>query len=110
MPLISSTRPVANDVVDSDCDRLVDSMVRDRLRVDALEQWDDIHGNKVAKELLFSTVVFNLERVDYNVKNVFLFGPPGTGKTMLCKAAGGFTDWTIFDATGDVAYRGHSEE
>ena len=84
-------------------------MVRDLQRIDALEQWDNIYGNKVAKEMLFSTVVSNLEKDDCNLTNVVLFGPPSTGKTMLCKAAGGFTDWTFFDASGDVAYHGQPE-
>ena len=52
-----------------------------------------------------------LERKE-QVHNVLLFGPRGTGKTMLCCAAR-LGNWTVFELTQDVVmgcYPGESQK
>jgi vacuolar protein-sorting-associated protein 4 len=55
-------------------------------------KWSDIAGLKIAKQLIYETVVipirfphlFTKERTPW--KAILLYGPPGTGKTQLAKA------------------------
>lgn len=65
--------------------------------------WDSIAGLDEAKDLLFEAVVLPLTIPNYftamNIqpwKGVLMFGPPGTGKTMLAKAASAENSATFF--------------
>ena len=54
--------------------------------------WEDISGLQFAKDTIFESIVWPLLRPDIfkglraPPKGLLLFGPPGTGKTMIGKA------------------------
>jgi len=70
----------------------------------SLVRWDDIGGLEETKRLLMETIVVaGLQRPESVKpwKGVLLFGPPGTGKTMLASACAGSLDATLFNVQGD---------
>eukprot|EP00941_MAST-03F_sp_MAST-3F-sp1_P005432 g5432.t1 len=82
-------------------------------------KFDDIAGLSPAKELLNEAVVLPLLVPEFFTgirkpwKGVLLFGPPGTGKTMLAKATAGVAGSTFFNvsvSTLVTKWRGESEK
>lgn len=67
--------------------------------------WDDIAGLESVKQVLREAAILPLERPDLfrgclrAPRNVLLFGPPGTGKTMLIRAVANHTNSTLFVCT-----------
>ncbi len=67
-------------------------------------KWDDIGGLEETKRLLMETIVVAGLQKPESIKpwrGVLLFGPPGTGKTMLASACAGSLDATMFNVQGD---------
>ncbi len=67
-------------------------------------RWKDIGGLDEVKRLVKETVVIAALQKPESIrpwKGILLFGPPGTGKTMIAAAAAGSLDATFFDVKTD---------
>ncbi|KAK4781345.1 hypothetical protein SAY86_015447 [Trapa natans] len=97
---------------------LAESLSRDIIRGSPDVKWDSIKGLEIAKRLLKEAVVMPIKYPKYFTgllspwKGILLFGPPGTGKTMLAKAVATECKTTFFNISASSIvskWRGDSE-
>lgn len=98
---------------------LIETLERDIFEGKTNVTWDSIAGLAEAKRLLHEAVVFPLWMPNFYKgirrpwKGVLMFGPPGTGKTMLAKAVATEANTTFFNVSASTLgskYRGESEK
>ncbi|KAF7840474.1 Katanin p60 ATPase-containing subunit A-like 2 [Senna tora] len=87
----------------ADMRALGESLSRDIIRGSPDVKWESIKGLENAKRLLKEAVVMPIKYPKYFTgllspwKGILLFGPPGTGKTMLAKAVATECNTTFFN-------------
>ncbi|CAI9089716.1 OLC1v1024343C8 [Oldenlandia corymbosa var. corymbosa] len=98
---------------------LAESLSRDIIRGSPDVKWETIKGLENAKRLLKEAVVMPIKYPKYFTgllspwKGILLFGPPGTGKTMLAKAVATECKTTFFNISASSIvskWRGDSEK
>ena len=98
---------------------LAESLSRDIIRGSPDVKWESIKGLENAKRLLKEAVVMPIKYPKYFTgllspwKGILLFGPPGTGKTMLAKAVATECKTTFFNISASSVvskWRGDSEK
>ncbi|KAJ8761986.1 hypothetical protein K2173_006588 [Erythroxylum novogranatense] len=98
---------------------LAEGLCRDIIRGSPDVKWESIKGLENAKRLLKEAVVMPIKYPKYFTgllspwKGILLFGPPGTGKTMLAKAVATECKTTFFNISASSVvskWRGDSEK
>ncbi|KAL6992258.1 hypothetical protein U1Q18_010366 [Sarracenia purpurea var. burkii] len=98
---------------------LAESLIGDIVRGSPDVKWESIKGLENAKRLLKEAVVMPIKYPKYFTgllspwKGILLFGPPGTGKTMLAKAVATECQTTFFNISASSVvskWRGDSEK
>lgn len=104
---------------DAEMRTLAESLCRDIIRGNPDVKWESIKGLENAKRLLKEAVVMPIKYPKYFTgllspwKGILLFGPPGTGKTMLAKAVATECKTTFFNISASSIvskWRGDSEK
>lgn len=98
---------------------VITQIMNEVLVSDAKIHWDDICGLEQTKAVLKETVVYPLLRPDIfkglrePVTGILLFGPPGTGKTMIGKCVASECNATFFSISSSTLlskFLGESEK
>lgn len=112
-------KPLLPPLEDTEMRTLAESLCRDILRGNPDVKWESIKGLGNAKRLLKEAVVMPIKYPKYFTgllspwKGILLFGPPGTGKTMLAKAVATECKTTFFNISASSVvskWRGDSEK
>lgn len=87
---------------------LIQKILRELVSHDPQVTWDDIAGLESAKERIMEVVVYPMQNpgvfsgIRSPGKGVLLFGPPGTGKTMIGKCIASQAKATFFSITAST--------
>ncbi|XP_076646586.1 katanin p60 ATPase-containing subunit A-like 2 [Halictus rubicundus] len=99
--------------------RIAETISREILVKSCNVHWDDVIGLKECKEAIYNSIVYPMKYPDLfqgkfsSWKGILLFGPPGTGKTMLAKAVATECKCTFFNVSASSLvskWRGDSEK
>lgn len=89
--------------------KLVEQIEGEILQISNFTDWSDIAGLKFAKDTVNEMIIWPLLRPDLFVgklrnppKALLLFGPPGTGKTMIGKAIASEAKATFFNISSSI--------
>lgn len=112
-------RPLIPPFDSAEMRTLAETLCRDIIRGSPGVNWESIKGLENAKRLLKEAVVMPIKYPKYFTgllspwKGILLFGPPGTGKTMLAKAVATECNTTFFNISASSVvskWRGDSEK
>ncbi|OEL19317.1 Ubiquitin-conjugating enzyme E2 36 [Dichanthelium oligosanthes] len=96
-------KPLLPSFESAEMRNLAETLLRDIIRGSPDVKWESIKGLENAKRLLKEAVVMPIKYPKYFTgllspwKGILLFGPPGTGKTMLAKAVATECKTTFFN-------------
>ncbi|KAI8545265.1 hypothetical protein RHMOL_Rhmol07G0028000 [Rhododendron molle] len=101
---VVSSKPVqgTGSGYDEKLGEMINSVIVDR---SPSVKWEDIAGLEKAKQALMEMVILPTKRRDLftglrrPARGLLLFGPPGTGKTMLAKAVASESEATFFNVS-----------
>ncbi|MFW9855471.1 MAG: AAA family ATPase [Candidatus Thorarchaeota archaeon] len=97
----SSARSAPREQDDEISDAISGVIVREKPNV----KWDDVAGMEGAKRALREAIILPMSRPDLFKgarrpwRGILMFGPPGCGKTYLCKAVASEVDSTFFSVS-----------
>ncbi|XP_074269590.1 uncharacterized protein LOC141592713 isoform X2 [Silene latifolia] len=112
-------KPLLPAFEDVETRNLAESLCRDIIHSNQDVTWESIKGLETAKRLVKEAVVMPIKYPKYFTgllspwKGILLFGPPGTGKTMLAKAVATECKTTFFNISASSIvskWRGDSEK
>nr|CAG4712418.1 unnamed protein product [Naegleria fowleri] len=112
-------KPLPENLFFGDLRELAESIRREIIVSNPMVHWDDISGLSYAKQMVKEAVVMPLKYPQFFTglltpwKGALLFGPPGTGKTMLAKAVATECKTTFFNISASSIvskWRGDSEK
>ncbi|XP_078165884.1 uncharacterized protein LOC144560535 [Carex rostrata] len=118
-PVPTIQKPLFPPFESAEMRHLAEALSRDIIRGSPDVKWENIKGLENAKRLLKEAVVMPIKYPKYFTgllspwKGILLFGPPGTGKTMLAKAVATECKTTFFNISASSIvskWRGDSEK
>lgn len=118
-PVQAIQKPLFPPFESAEMRNLAEALSRDIIRGSPDVKWENIKGLENAKRLLKEAVVMPIKYPKYFTgllspwKGILLFGPPGTGKTMLAKAVATECKTTFFNISASSIvskWRGDSEK